>query len=82
MRSPSRRRTRGPGTIDGLKVRISEGPEAGGAELGRALKLLVKLMLRNHQHAGDHEAIIPASQSPSTLTVLPHTSPDHTDEAA
>jgi hypothetical protein len=77
-----RRRARRPGTLDGLKVRLIDDPAASGAELGRALRILARLMVRNYQAGGDHTAIIPVSPRSSTLTVVPNPRPDHTDEAA
>lgn len=82
MRSPSRRRAPRPGRIDGLKVRIIDDPTTGDADLGRALRLLARLMVRAHQADGDCEAIMPVSRSSSTLTVVPQTRTHHDDEAA
>ena len=66
---PSRRRGR-THRIDGLKVRITDGPTLSDAEFARALRMLARMMVRNHQ------AIDAASPSSSTLTVLPHPRPD------
>ena len=83
MPSSSRRGALRPVRIDGLKVRIIDDPAASGAEVGQALRLLARLMVRGHRDAGDQTAITPVSQPPSTLTVLPQPSPDHdTNEAA
>lgn len=65
------------GTIDGLKVRIVDDPAASGADVGHALRLLARLMVRGHRDAGDHTAIIPDSRSASALTVSPNPRPDH-----
>ena len=70
-------RSRRPGRLDGLKVRISDDPAAPGVDVGRVLKTLARLLVRTHQHAGDHTAIIPVSQLSSTLTVSPNPRPDH-----
>ena len=76
-------RSRRPGRLDGLKVRISDDPAAPGVDVGRVLKTLARLLVRTHQHAGDHQAIVPVSPQSSTLTVAPNPSPDHeTNEAA
>jgi hypothetical protein len=72
-----RARARRPGRIEGLKVRIIDDPAASGAEVGQMLRTLAKMMIRAHEAAGDHTAIIPVTQASSTLTVLPHRSPDH-----
>lgn len=77
----SRDRRFGTAAIEGLEVRIIDDPTPSGAELGQALRLLARLMVRNHGHARDHEAITNA-QSGLTLTVSPTSRPDHVDDAA
>jgi len=77
VRSPSRRRAPRPGRIDGLKVRIIDDPTTGDADLGRALRLLARLMVRAHEAHGDHQAIAVESRPSSTLTVATHSRPDH-----
>jgi hypothetical protein len=54
-----------------------EDPTPSGAEVGRALRTLARLMVRGHQHDGDYEAIDAASPSSSALTVSPNSRPDH-----
>ena len=76
-------RSRRPSRLDGLKVRVIDDPAAGAADLGQALRILARLMVRGYQHAGDREAIASVSPTTSTLTVVPNPSPDHeTNEAA
>ena len=75
-------RARRPGRIDGLKVRIIDDAALSGVDLGRALRILARMMVRSHEHAGDQTAIIPISQPSSTLTVSPNPRPDHVDDAA
>lgn len=83
MPKPSRHSMRGTRRIDGLKVRVVDDPAAGEVDLDRMLRALARMMVRGHQHAGDHEAISPVSRSVSTLTVAPNPSPDdETNEAA
>ena len=78
--APGSRRSR---AIDGLKVRILDDPAASGAELGRALRMLARMMVRGHRDAGEHAAISHEAQSGSDLTVLPTLAPHHdTNEAA
>lgn len=73
----TRRRALRPVHIDGLTIRLVDDPAAPAVDLGHALRLLARLMVRAHQHASDHEAIIPVSTTSSTLTVLAAPSPDH-----
>jgi hypothetical protein len=83
VRDPRDRHARRPGRIDGLKVRIIDGPAAGDVDLGRALRMLARMMVRNYDAQRDHAAIIPASSPSSTLTIVPLSAPCHdTDEAA
>ena len=71
--TPARR----PGRIDGLKVRVIDDAAPSGADLGRALRTLARLMVRSYRDAGDHTAITAIPQSSPTLTVVPHPRPDH-----
>ena len=62
---------------DGLTVRMTDGPMLTDVDLARALRMLARMMVRNYAQAGDHTAIIPVSQTSSTLTVSPNPRPDH-----
>ena len=67
--SQSRRRTLRPGRIDGLAVRVADGPALSGVDLAHALRMLARMLVRGHQHAGAHEAMIQEDPSGSDLTV-------------
>ena len=83
MPSPSRRRALRPDRIDGLKVRNTDSTTLTDVEFTRALRMLARMMVRSHHADRDDQAIAAAMPTPSTLTVLPHRSPDHdTNEAA
>ena len=71
VRSSRPSSARRAGRIDGLKIRIIDGPAISDVEFARTLRMLARMMVHNHQ------AIDAASQSPSTLTVLPNPRPDH-----
>jgi hypothetical protein len=77
VRSLSRRRAPRPGQLDGLKVRIIDDPAASGADVGQALRMLARLMVRGQHANGDVQAIDSAPQSSSALTVSPNPRPDH-----
>jgi hypothetical protein len=81
---PSTIRHRAPrrGRIDGLAIRVVDDPAASAADVGHALRLLARLLVRSHQAHADHEAIIPTSRPPSPLTRAAFPRTDHTDEAA
>ena len=68
--------------MDGLKIRIIDDPAAPSVDLGRALRMLARMMVRNHEHAGDHQAIDTASGSSSDLTVSRRARRVDSDEAA
>jgi hypothetical protein len=80
--SLSRRRAGRPGRIDGLKVQVIEGSTLTDVEFARALRMLARMMVRDHDARGDHQAIDAASPSSSALTVSPSARPDHVDDAA
>ena len=82
MRSSLRRRALRPGRIDGLKIRIVDGPSLTDAELGHAFRLLARMMIRSCQADTDNEAIIPDTKSSSELTVAARARPVNTNEAA
>ncbi len=77
-----RAHTRRSGRIDGLKVRIVDNPAAPAADLGHALRLLARMMIRAHQADGDHGAIESADRSSSPLTPAAVPRTDHVDDAA
>ncbi len=83
MHSPLRRRTLRPGRLDGLAVRVTDGPALSGVDLAHALRMLARMMVRSHQADGDREAMIPEIKSSSELTLLRKIAPHHdTNEAA
>ena len=79
MRSARARRTT---TIDGLKVRIIDGPALTDVEFVRALRMLARMMVRNHDAEREDTASASESQTSSTLTVSPRARRVNTDEAA
>ena len=68
--------------IDGLKVRLNDGPMLTDIEFARALRTLAQMMVGNHDARSDQQAINAelGSASPLTRAAIPRT--DHTDEAA
>ena len=84
MPSPTRRRPRSTGRIDGLKVRIIDDLTASDVDLGRALRTLARLMVRRHQAERDHTAITNEHRTAFQLTVATDTHPVHdtSNEAA
>jgi len=74
----SRRR----GRIDGLAVRVSDGPMLTDVEFVRALRMLARMIVRSQQAQGDHQAIITETKASSELTVAPRARRVDSDEAA
>jgi len=74
MRNARARRTT---TIDGLKVRIIDGPALNDVEFARTLRMLARMLVRRHEANGDQHAITVESRSSSALTDSPVPRPDH-----
>jgi hypothetical protein len=55
VRSP-RHHARRRVMVDGLELRVLDDTSMSGVELGRALRILARLLVRPHQADGDHEA--------------------------
>jgi hypothetical protein len=68
--------------IDGLKVRIADGPALSDGEFARALRMLARMMLHNQHADRDDQAIVDGAGASSPLTLGRDSRPDHTDEAA
>ena len=83
MPNHSRRRSLRPVRIDGLKLRITDGPALTETEFARALRMLARMMVRGHHDAHrDGHAIALESKPPFDLTVAPGSRPVDSDEAA
>ena len=69
--------SRGSNRIESLKLRIIDDAAPSDAELGHALRLLARLMVRGYEAHGDHTAISHVPPLSSALTVSPNPRPDH-----
>ena len=67
---------------DGLKVRVIDDPAAPVVDVGHALRLLARMLVRAHQADGDHQAIVRDTESSSDLTVVHSLAPHHDDHEA
>jgi hypothetical protein len=69
-------------SIDGLKIRIIDDPTPIVADLGRVIRMLARMLVRNRETHGERQVIDGelGSSSPLTRAAAPRT--DHTDEAA
>lgn len=66
-----------------LSVVIGESVEAVSASHPEhALRILARILVRSHHRLGDPAPKVGDAATPSSLTVAPHPSPDHGDEAA
>ena len=63
--------------MNGLKIGIIDDLAAPVVDVGHALRLIARMMVRNHEHAGEETAITPVSRSSSALTVAANPRPDH-----
>lgn len=82
MRSPSGRRSLPAGRVDRLEVRVIDDPAGGAVDLGHALRVLARLLVRSYQADGDRQAITTGSESSPALTVAASPSPHHDENEA